>query len=101
MHLFFASLPLALRDYMLPCLSKQLFGVECPGCGFQRSLVLLLEFDFGAAFYMYPAIYTIIPLAGVLLMDAFYKIRYVDKIIIVLSFLSVGLILANYILKII
>ena len=28
---------------MLPCISKQLFGISCPLCGFQRSLLCLLQ----------------------------------------------------------
>ena len=26
---------------LLPCVSKQLFGISCPLCGFQRAVVLL------------------------------------------------------------
>lgn len=46
------------ESFMLPCLSKTLFGFECLGCGFQRSVVLLFQGHFEAAFQMYPAIYT-------------------------------------------
>ncbi|MDD5151647.1 MAG: DUF2752 domain-containing protein [Flavobacterium sp.] len=49
-----------LEKYMIPCLSKTLFGVECLGCGFQRALFLLLKGDFVAAFKMYPAIYVML-----------------------------------------
>ena len=28
---------------MLPCIYKQLFGISCPLCGFQRSLLCLLQ----------------------------------------------------------
>ena len=47
-----------LEKFMLPCLSKTLFGIECLGCGFQRALLLLFQGEFLAAFKMYPAIYT-------------------------------------------
>ena len=46
-----------LENYMLPCWSKTLFGVECLGCGLQRAFLLLLKGDFIGAFQMYPAIY--------------------------------------------
>ncbi|MBT6029840.1 MAG: DUF2752 domain-containing protein, partial [Crocinitomicaceae bacterium] len=26
------------EDWMLPCLYKKVSGLDCPGCGFQRSL---------------------------------------------------------------
>ncbi|MBL4604087.1 MAG: DUF2752 domain-containing protein, partial [Flavobacteriaceae bacterium] len=40
---------------MLPCYSKQLFGVDCLGCGLQRSFILLTKGEFIEAFKMYPA----------------------------------------------
>lgn len=92
-------LPLHIEDYMLPCFTKKLFGFDCPGCGLQRSVTFLLQGDFVAAFEMYPAIYTILPLLAFLLADAFIKIKYANKIIITLMTSSVALILINYILK--
>lgn len=47
-----------LEKYMLPCLSKYFFEFDCPGCGFQRSLVALLKGDFVLAFKLFPAIFT-------------------------------------------
>lgn len=49
-----------MEEYMLPCLNKKLFGIDCFGCGTQRSLALLLKGDFVGAFTMYPAIFTTI-----------------------------------------
>lgn len=92
-------IPLHIEDYMLPCFTKKLFGFDCPGCGLQRSVSLLFQGDFLAAFEMYPAIYTLLPLFAFLLADAFYKIKYANKIIITLMTSSVALILINYILK--
>ena len=51
---------MALEEFMIPCLSKKLFGVECLGCGSQRALLLVLKGDFVAAFHMFPAIYTLL-----------------------------------------
>ncbi len=84
---------------MLPCLSKKIFGVDCPGCGIQRSIALLLQGDFNGAFKMYPAIYALILLFGFLLVDHFYSIKFANKIVITLSTISVSLILANYLFK--
>ncbi len=84
---------------MLPCLSKQLLGIDCPGCGIQRAAFLLFEGEFIAAFKMYPAIYPILALFGFLLLDQFFRIKYVNKIIISLMVLSVLSILVNFLLK--
>jgi hypothetical protein len=31
------------EDFMLPCMNKQILGIECTGCGIQRAAVLLLS----------------------------------------------------------
>lgn len=89
----------SLEDYMLPCLNKELLGVECPGCGMQRAIGLLLQGDFIGAFYMYPAIYTLMLLFGFLLADQFFRFRHANKINILLMISSVVLILVNFVMK--
>ncbi|WP_310733893.1 MULTISPECIES: DUF2752 domain-containing protein [Cellulophaga] len=84
---------------MLPCFSKKILGVDCPGCGIQRSVALILHGEFGAAFKMYPAIYTLLLLFGFLLYSSFYTVKYSNKITITLTTITVFLILINYILK--
>tara|TARA_R110002051_G_scaffold185003_1_gene254259 strand:- start:9249 stop:9548 length:300 start_codon:yes stop_codon:yes gene_type:complete len=90
---------LDIEDYMLPCFSKKIFGVDCPGCGIQRAIALLFQGEFVAAFKMYPAIYTMILLFGFLFVDNFFSIKNSNKIIITLTTTTVFLILTNYILK--
>ena len=58
-----------MEDYMLPCLHKEIFGVDCLGCGIQRATALLFRGEFIAAFKMYPAIYTLFLLVGFLVFD--------------------------------
>ena len=65
-----------LEKYMLPCLNKKLFGFECMGCGLQRAFSLLIHGEFTAAFYMYPAIYTLIPLALIVISNLFFKFKW-------------------------
>ena len=90
---------LHIEDYMLPCFTKNIFGVDCPGCGLQRAVFFLWEGNFGAAFKIYPAIYPILFLFSFLLINNFYNIKYANTIIITLTTLSVLFILTNYILK--
>ena len=75
--------------------------MECPGCGIQRSVLLLLQGEFLAAFKMYPAIYPILGLFIFLLLDRFFRIKYANAISISLMVLSVLLILINFLYKII
>lgn len=86
---------------MLPCLNKKLFGMECPGCGMQRSVGLLLEGEFTAAFQMFPAIFALIPLFVLILCSKVFRLKIDDRFIIVLSIVSVALILMNFVNKLI
>jgi hypothetical protein len=87
------------EDYMLPCLNKKLFGIDCMGCGMQRSVSLIFHGDFIGAFQMYPAIYTLILLFGVVLINTFKNFKHSNKIIITLAILNVIIIIGNFILK--
>lgn len=88
------------EDYMLPCLTKKFLGIECFGCGLQRSVVLLFQGEFMAAFYMYPAIYSLILFAGFLIINLFYNFKYAEKIKLILVVLNVVIIVTSYIIKI-
>lgn len=87
------------EQYMLPCLNKKLLGFECMGCGMQRSLSLLFNGHFVAAFKMYPAIFILIPLAIVIIISFFYKFKYINKIINALAIASVLIIIVSFIAK--
>ena len=90
---------ISLEDYMLPCLNKQLLGLDCPGCGLQRSVDLLLHGEFVAAFQMYPAIYPILMLLSFLITSSFTKIKYSHQIKMALMLMTAGTVLISYILK--
>ncbi|WP_111307571.1 DUF2752 domain-containing protein [Confluentibacter sediminis] len=91
----------SLEDYMLPCLNKKLFGIDCPGCGMQRSVLLIFQGDFEAAFHLYPAIFLLIPLALIITTSLFYKFKYSNKIINILAIISIVTIIISYLIKII
>ena len=64
-----------MEEFMLPCVNKMIFGVECPGCGAQRALVMVFKGEFSAAFHMYPAIYTLLLLLLFLAVNLFVKFK--------------------------
>ncbi len=88
-----------LEEYMLPCLNKKLFGVECMGCGLQRSFSLLLHGEFVAAFKMYPAIYTLILLFITVGFNFFKPFKFSNKLILLLAIINVIIIVGSYTLK--
>lgn len=87
---------LSLDNYMIPCISKKLLGMDCLGCGFQRATVFLFQGEFMMAFKMYPAIYTIFILAAFMLFDMFLRIKFAETIKIILVVVSLIIILLNY-----
>ena len=73
--------------------------MDCPGCGLQRSVILLFDGELKEAFFMYPAIYPMIFLVFFLLIDQFTKIRYANGISIFLMITTVVFILTNFLYK--
>lgn len=39
---------------LLPCPTRYFLGMDCPGCGFQRSLLLAFRGEWAASFALYP-----------------------------------------------
>ena len=62
-----------MEEYMVPCMNKSIFGIDCMGCGMQRSILLLMNGNFIEAFKMFPALYTSI------LFFIFVVLHFVDK----------------------
>ena len=91
---------MSLEDFMLPCLNKALFGFQCMGCGFQRSFAMMLRGQFIDAFFMYPAIYSVMALMVFAVLNHFKDFKYANAIFIGLAILNVILIVGNYLLKI-
>jgi hypothetical protein len=89
----------SIEDFMLPCLNKKLFGIECMGCGMQRAIVLVFQGKFDEAFFMYPAIYSLMILCGVLAFSFFKNFKNSTRIITALAILNGAIILINFILK--
>ena len=88
-----------MEEYMLPCLNKQLFGIECLGCGIQRATAVLFRGEFLLAFKTYPAIYTLILLVLFLVSTLFIKYRYGRIIKIFLITINIVIIIVSYFIK--
>jgi len=43
-----------LQNHLIPCPLKALTGFDCPGCGFQRAFILLVQGDFANSWSLYP-----------------------------------------------
>jgi len=90
-----------MEEYMLPCLNKKLLGVECLGCGLQRSISLILQGEFVEAFKMYPGVYSLIVLFFFIGINIFFKFKHSNKIIGALAIITLATVVVSYIIKLI
>ena len=88
-----------LEKYMIPCLNKKIFGIECLGCGTQRALLLIFKGDFSGAFYQFPAIYTTLLFFAIVLLNYTDKSRNYHKIMIGLAIINAIIMIVSYIYK--
>ncbi len=90
-----------IQRHASPCPFKSVTGMECPGCGFQRSLIELLRGNFIESLTLYPA------LLPILFTVLFYFIQIIfnlkkGALILKYSFIiSVSVIIISYLIKII
>lgn len=88
-----------LESNQASCYIKATTGHDCPGCGFQRSLIALLRGDFGEAWDLYPPIFPF--LLTMLLLIAALAFKYRHRLLFLKGsfFLTVAFILVNFALK--
>jgi hypothetical protein len=90
-----------LEAHLIPCPSKYLFHLDCPGCGLQRSFIALLKGNIVESFQLYPAT---IPIVFSLVFAALhlkFDFKNGARFITVNFILNVLIIVAFYIYKII
>lgn len=88
-----------MEERMLPCMNKQLFGIECPGCGSQRAIAFLLEGEFYEAFKIFPAIYTLVFFFAFLLLHFIDRKRNYSKWIATLAVINGLIMIISYLIK--
>jgi hypothetical protein len=88
-----------LEDYMIPCLTKKLFGIDCLGCGIQRALVLLVQGDFAGAFNMYPAVYSMLLFFLTIAINHFDQKRNYHYVIVTLGIITAITMVVSYLYK--
>ena len=93
------SLDSFIEDNMLQCQFKEITGVDCPGCGFQRAVLLLLKGDFVGSFVMYPALLPFFVTFGLLFYQLIFKKEKGGLYIMYSFILSVLVMMVNLILN--
>jgi hypothetical protein len=99
MNFYFLNITSWLDAHQLPCMFKAITHFDCPGCGFQRSFVLLLEGNISASFFLYPALVPILLLFIVLMVHVLFKIRNGAAILKFAYIFCACVIMVSYIYK--
>ena len=64
-----------LENNLLACPYKKYFGLDCFGCGMQRSFVELLKGNLVESFYLYPALIPMIFMFLLLVVHLIFKFK--------------------------
>ena len=89
-----------LEENMGTCPYVHFFGVECPGCGFQRALIELLQGHIAKSIELYPALIPLILLFSTLIVHLIFKLKFGAKVLKYLFLFTVFIIVISYIVKI-
>jgi hypothetical protein len=90
-----------LEKHSVPCFYKKFFGIECPGCGMQRSFIELLKGNLQESFILFPALFTFIIMILYLVLHLRFKFREGAENLKMLFILNTIIIVFNYIYKLI
>jgi len=88
-----------LKKHALTCPSKKYLHIECMGCGFQRSLIALLEGNWKDSFQLYPALIPMLLLWTFTIFHLIFTFKHGALIIRYLFLLCAIIILIHFILK--
>jgi len=82
-----------LQNHLIPCPFKYLTGIDCPGCGFQRSVIALMHGDLNKSLSLYPAAIPLILLSIYVAADGFFKLDNSKNMLKKTLFMTVGLLI--------
>lgn len=88
-----------LQQHLLTCPFKAAFHFDCPGCGFQRSLLALLRGDLYGSLRLYPAALPIVLMMGFLVAHLKFKFRFGAEILKFSYIFITVIIVVSYLVK--
>lgn len=90
-----------MMNYLIPCPWRYFFHMDCPGCGFQRSLIALFRADLASSVALYPATIPILFLSFFTLLHLKFQFAKGAILIKYLQLFTGTVILVFYIYKIV
>ena len=88
-----------LEDHLLTCPYKAGLGMECPGCGFQRAFIELIQGNVAESLALYPALIPMLVMFGLLGLHIKFSFRYGALALKILFVLNVVLIMGSWVAK--
>jgi hypothetical protein len=90
-----------LEAHQNSCPFKEHFGIDCPGCGLQRSIIELLKGNIMESIILYPALLPILTMFSFLALHLLFRFRHGALILKIMFIFNISLIALNYIYKLI
>ncbi|MBE9660681.1 DUF2752 domain-containing protein [Mucilaginibacter myungsuensis] len=88
-----------LQNYLLPCYFKQWTGFDCPGCGFQRSVIALARGNILQSFSLYPATIPVLLAVVIAVVDTFKPQPIIKQIKTPSYIFAASVIIMSYAIK--
>ena len=86
-------------EHQLPCLWKHYFDIDCPFCGFQRSVIALLQGDIWKSITLFPALFPLLATGVLFLTYLFFPMAKLKKMLHILLMADLLIMVGSCILK--
>lgn len=95
----YSTIVLWLENHLLSCPVKTYAGLDCPGCGLQRSILYLLKGDLEMSLRMHPAGIPLVFLGVFVLLHFKFKFSFGPRLLVATYSLIACIILVNFVFK--
>ena len=85
-----------LEAHMGSCSFQELAGIECPGCGIQRSIIALLKGDFPGSILLFPALLPLLGMFAFLSIHLVFKLKHGAFVLKIFYITNTAIIIGNY-----
>lgn len=88
-----------LQKHMIPCFSKKYLGIECPGCGLQRSFIALFKGNIVESLKFNASLIPMILLFTFLVIHLLFKLKNGAKILQTLQIITGSIMIIQFVVK--
>jgi hypothetical protein len=90
-----------LESHQGTCSFREHTGIDCPGCGLQRSILALLRGDILESILQFPALLPLMAMFVFLSIHLVFKLKHGALVLKVFYITNISIIILNYIFKLI